>query len=218
MQSLSNIRKKKLEKQIGEETISSSSTTPTASETTSTASEGSEEGSESFELSESSESRESTFSFPSVHLSVRIYYVSLTFPTNLYVIFSRCPIPINVSIYLHNTMSRSSTMHKNHPFNFDAADEAAITAVLDRSKGPNGPFYDLERVRDGVHNSIMRFNCGELYTMKHAVEYERRIGKMLVAEFVDDDVKVSQHQIHVNYGLNQSIAMLVLHNNSNHWV
>ena len=88
----------------------------------------------------------------------------------------------------------------------DAADEAAITAVLDRSKGPNGPFYDLERVRDGVHNSIMRFNCGELYTMKHAVEYERRIGKMLVAEFVDDDVKVSCN-VNVSDFLKQSMVI-----------
>lgn len=40
----------------------------------------------------------------------------------------------------------------------DSADRAAIDAVLGRARGPNGPVYGLERIRDGVHGAIMRYN------------------------------------------------------------
>ncbi len=54
------------------------------------------------------------------------------------------------------------------------ADAAEIAAVLRESVGPGGNFYDLERVRDGPHGKIMRYNCGKLWTEEHAAEYVRR--------------------------------------------
>ena len=41
--------------------------------------------------------------------------------------------------------------------NFDSIDLAAIQAILDRSQGPNGPVYDLERY-DPRHRDIMHTN------------------------------------------------------------
>jgi aryl-alcohol dehydrogenase-like predicted oxidoreductase len=40
----------------------------------------------------------------------------------------------------------------------DAADRAAIDAVLARRKGPHGDCYTLERDRDGPHGRIMKYN------------------------------------------------------------
>lgn len=43
-------------------------------------------------------------------------------------------------------------------FRFDAADFAALGDVLRRARGPKGPVYGLERIRDGAHGAIMRYN------------------------------------------------------------
>ena len=115
-QSLSNIRKKKLEKQIGEETISSSSTTPTASETTSTASEGSEEGSESSELSESSESRESAPSVPSYESFLSNTNTMVTLMENQ----EQVPLPVEQYIIppvaLNNIVLLPSMAHRKRSY------------------------------------------------------------------------------------------------------
>lgn len=39
----------------------------------------------------------------------------------------------------------------------DAADRAAIAAVTDRRRGPDGDVYELERDRDGRHGRIMKY-------------------------------------------------------------
>ncbi len=43
-------------------------------------------------------------------------------------------------------------------FALDAADHAAIGAVLDQAQGPNGPVYGLEGDRGGRHGRIMKYN------------------------------------------------------------
>jgi len=40
----------------------------------------------------------------------------------------------------------------------DAADKAAIQAVLDQAPGPQGPVFALERDRNGRHGRIMKYN------------------------------------------------------------
>lgn len=43
-------------------------------------------------------------------------------------------------------------------FTLDAADRAAIDAVLAQAKGPNGPVFGLEGDRTGRHGRIMKYN------------------------------------------------------------
>ncbi|MDD5264975.1 MAG: aldo/keto reductase [Candidatus Bipolaricaulis sp.] len=43
-------------------------------------------------------------------------------------------------------------------FQLDAADYAALDDVLCRARGPKGAVYGLERIRDGAHGAIMRYN------------------------------------------------------------
>ena len=54
-------------------------------------------------------------------------------------------------------------------------DYQEINNVLVQSTGPKGSFYEIERIRDGVHGSIMRYNCGELWTNNHVKEFIRRV-------------------------------------------
>ena len=44
----------------------------------------------------------------------------------------------------------------------DAADRAAIDAVLAQAQGPAGEVYALERDRNGRHGSIMKYNLGDV--------------------------------------------------------
>jgi aryl-alcohol dehydrogenase-like predicted oxidoreductase len=44
----------------------------------------------------------------------------------------------------------------------DAADHAAIDAILARRTGPNGPVYALESDRAGPHGRIMKYNLGNV--------------------------------------------------------
>ena len=53
-------------------------------------------------------------------------------------------------------------------FKLDAADTAAIEAVLARRQGPAGDCYDLERDKEGRHGSIMRYNQNALETPRPA--------------------------------------------------
>jgi aryl-alcohol dehydrogenase-like predicted oxidoreductase len=46
-------------------------------------------------------------------------------------------------------------------FSLDAEDLAAIKALVDRSEGPVGPVYDLERDKTGKHGRIMKYNLNE---------------------------------------------------------
>ena len=64
----------------------------------------------------------------------------------------------------------------------DEEDFNAINVILTQSQGPKGPFYEMERVRDGPHGQIMRYNCGELFTEKHAEEFVRRVDELLGKE------------------------------------
>ena len=57
----------------------------------------------------------------------------------------------------------------------EAVDYDCIDQIWNTRKGPQGVFYALERVRSGVHGSIMRYNCGELWTEQHVTEFERRV-------------------------------------------
>ncbi|MEM9775446.1 MAG: aldo/keto reductase [Chloroflexota bacterium] len=43
-------------------------------------------------------------------------------------------------------------------FALDKEDVAAIQSVLEKSQGPNGPVYALERDKDGTHGRIMKYN------------------------------------------------------------
>ena len=43
-------------------------------------------------------------------------------------------------------------------FALDAADQAAVEAVLDRARGPAGGVYALERIKGGPHAAIMKYN------------------------------------------------------------
>lgn len=47
-------------------------------------------------------------------------------------------------------------------FSLDAEDVKAIHRVLGRRRGPTGDVFDLERVKDGPHGSIMRYNLNQL--------------------------------------------------------
>ena len=46
-------------------------------------------------------------------------------------------------------------------FSLDAADLKAIDTVLRCARGPKGSVYGLERIRDGAHGAIMRYNLQE---------------------------------------------------------
>ncbi len=43
-------------------------------------------------------------------------------------------------------------------FDLDAADIRSIAAIVDSAVGPHGPFYALERDKEGKHGRIMKYN------------------------------------------------------------
>ncbi|MCK0179896.1 aldo/keto reductase [Flavobacteriaceae bacterium S0862] len=53
------------------------------------------------------------------------------------------------------------SLKKLDDFNLDSDDLKAIAKITDRSEGPNGPFYELERDKTGKHGSIMKYNLNE---------------------------------------------------------
>jgi len=46
-------------------------------------------------------------------------------------------------------------------FNLDNDDLKTIAKIINQSKGPNGPFYELERDKTGKHGSIMKYNLNK---------------------------------------------------------
>lgn len=53
------------------------------------------------------------------------------------------------------------SLQKLDSFTLNQNDHAKIESVVSRSKGPNGPFYELERDKTGKHGSIMKYNLNE---------------------------------------------------------
>jgi aryl-alcohol dehydrogenase-like predicted oxidoreductase len=47
-------------------------------------------------------------------------------------------------------------------FNLDEQDSQSIQAVLTKRKGPAGDVFDLERIKDGPHGNIMRYNLNQV--------------------------------------------------------
>lgn len=64
--------------------------------------------------------------------------------------------------------ARSSRhLHENlsvFAFQLDAHDHRAIAGVLDQRTGPAGDVFDLERIKDGPHGRIMRYNLNQQTT------------------------------------------------------
>ena len=46
-------------------------------------------------------------------------------------------------------------------FRLNAIDLVKIDSIIAQSKGPNGPFYELERDKTGKHGSIMKYNLNK---------------------------------------------------------
>lgn len=54
-----------------------------------------------------------------------------------------------------------SNLKKIDRFTLDIDDLTRIEKVVNRSQGPNGPFYELERDKTGKHGAIMKYNLNE---------------------------------------------------------
>lgn len=53
------------------------------------------------------------------------------------------------------------SLQKLAKFHLDSGDLSKIGTIVSQSKGPNGPFYDLERDKTGKHGAIMKYNLNE---------------------------------------------------------
>lgn len=53
------------------------------------------------------------------------------------------------------------SLQKLTGFILDEDDLNKIAAIVEQSKGPNGPFYELERDKSGKHGAIMKYNLNE---------------------------------------------------------
>ncbi|MEQ8301788.1 MAG: aldo/keto reductase [Cyclobacteriaceae bacterium] len=53
---------------------------------------------------------------------------------------------------------------KTFSFQLDSADNTKIRAVLDKRNGPQGDVFDIERVKDGPHGAIMKYNLNSQQT------------------------------------------------------
>ncbi len=53
------------------------------------------------------------------------------------------------------------SLQKLAKFHLDSEDLSKIGTIVSQSKGPNGPFYDLERDKTGKHGAIMKYNLNE---------------------------------------------------------
>ena len=53
------------------------------------------------------------------------------------------------------------SLKKLDSFKLSEIDLMKINSLLSESKGPNGPFYELERDKTGKHGSIMKYNLNE---------------------------------------------------------
>lgn len=54
-----------------------------------------------------------------------------------------------------------ASLQKLDIFTLDSNDLNKIEAIVAQSKGPNGPFYELERDKTGKHGAIMKYNLNE---------------------------------------------------------
>ncbi|MFT6873480.1 MAG: aryl-alcohol dehydrogenase-like predicted oxidoreductase [Roseivirga sp.] len=52
-------------------------------------------------------------------------------------------------------------LEKITSFELDDDDMGLITSIVNKSEGPKGPVYDLERDKEGRHGRIMRYNLNE---------------------------------------------------------
>jgi len=52
-------------------------------------------------------------------------------------------------------------LEKITSFELDDDDIGLITSIVNKSEGPKGPVYDLERDKEGRHGRIMRYNLNE---------------------------------------------------------
>lgn len=52
-------------------------------------------------------------------------------------------------------------LEKITSFELDHDDIGLIKSIIDKSEGPQGPVYDLERDKEGKHGRIMRYNLNE---------------------------------------------------------
>lgn len=53
------------------------------------------------------------------------------------------------------------SLQKLNGFTLNASDLNKIEAIIAKSNGPKGPFYELERDKTGKHGSIMKYNLNE---------------------------------------------------------
>ena len=53
------------------------------------------------------------------------------------------------------------SLQKLDKFTLDVDDLSKIELIIAQAKGPNGPFYELERDKTGRHGSIMKYNLNE---------------------------------------------------------
>lgn len=70
------------------------------------------------------------------------------------------PMVASVIVGARNNKHLSS-LKKLDSFSLDNSDLKAIAKITDCSKGPHGPFYELERDKTGKHGSIMKYNLNE---------------------------------------------------------
>ena len=54
-----------------------------------------------------------------------------------------------------------NSLKKLESFSLDDNDLKEIAKITNQSKGPNGPFYQLERDKTGKHGAIMKYNLNE---------------------------------------------------------
>ncbi len=64
------------------------------------------------------------------------------------IIGARSPVHLSSNLQLFN-------------FKLDQSDNLAIQNVLSQSKGPTGDVFDIERIKDGPHGSIMKYNLNQ---------------------------------------------------------
>ena len=57
-----------------------------------------------------------------------------------------------------NSIPSASALTRAASIALDAADDAALDAVLAEGPGPGGDVYDLERDKGGPHAAIMRYD------------------------------------------------------------
>jgi aryl-alcohol dehydrogenase-like predicted oxidoreductase len=86
------------------------------------------------------------------------YHVGIAEVASKYVL--QKPMVAAVIVGARNTKHLNS-LKKLDGFSLDDDDLKAIANITNQSKGPHGPFYELERDKTGKHGSIMKYNLNE---------------------------------------------------------